>query len=64
MNTQLVAGSERTQYSQHGITYCRREMKGKGRPARTSPKWCECGHKRHGANHDEGSHHKLGMHKK
>ena len=27
---------------------------------RTSPRWCECGYKRHGANHIKGSHHKQG----
>jgi len=24
---------------------------------RSSPKWCSCGWKRHGKNHDEGMHH-------
>lgn len=48
----------------HGLTYCRREMKGKGPLGKTSNKWCACGHKRHGANHDLGSHHKSGMRKK
>jgi hypothetical protein len=24
---------------------------------RTSPKWCVCGFKRHGKNHDKGEHH-------
>ena len=25
---------------------------------RSSSKWCPCGYKRHGKNHDEGEHHK------
>jgi len=37
-------------------------MKKKAEPTqplkRTSKKWCECGYKRHGKNHDQGSHHK------
>ena len=28
---------------------------------RTSAKWCECGLKRRGKNHDEGEHHKRRM---
>ena len=27
---------------------------------RTSQKWCTCGFKRHGKNHEEGEHHKKG----
>ena len=45
-----------------GGTYCRRSQKGKKPAARTSTKWCECGFKRHGPNHEQGAHHKKGKH--
>lgn len=47
-----------------GLTYCRPDHKGKGMPARTSPKWCTCGYHRRGANHDSGTHHKIAMRNK
>lgn len=41
-----------------GLTYCRPEKKGMGRASRTSDKWCiECGKRKRGDNHNEGSHH-------
>ena len=39
-----------------GPAYCRPEKK-RIRAARTSPKWCECGRKVHGPNHEDGDHH-------
>lgn len=40
-----------------GLTYCRSEMKGKGRAARTSAKYCpDCGLKVRGPNHLSGGH--------
>jgi len=57
MGVKLVTGSIPTQQTQ-GLTYCRPEKKGKGSLGRTSDKWCSCGFKRRGPNHDCGNHHK------
>ena len=48
----------------YGLTYCRPEKKGRGTPKRTSPKWCICGYKRRGADHESGEHHKSGIRNK
>jgi hypothetical protein len=52
-----MAESKKTKKDQ-GLTYCRPDKKGMGRASKTSEKWCsECGHKRRGINHDQGTHH-------
>jgi len=41
-----------------GLTYCRREMKGKGKAQRRSDKYCiKCKFKIRTKGHNEGSHH-------
>lgn len=41
-----------------GLTFCRADKKGMGKANKTSEKWCpECGYKKRGDNHNEGSHH-------
>jgi len=47
-----------------GLTYCRLEKQCIDRKAKTSKKCCKvCGHKKHGKNHNEGSHHKNAVKK-
>lgn len=40
-----------------GGCYCRPERRGQAKTKRTSPKWCDCGFKVGGPNHNEGAHH-------
>ena len=49
-----------TNRDNQGGTFCRPEKKGKGRVSRTSNKWCTCGFKKHGPNHENGAQHKHG----
>lgn len=43
-----------------GLTFCRKEMKGRGKATRTSKKYCpDCKLKIRGKNHEQGNHHKT-----
>ena len=45
-------------WENQGLTFCRREMKGKGRTGRTSEKYCAvCKMRKRSDGHDEGTHH-------
>jgi len=54
---------ENSSLKSQGGTYCRPEKRGKGSAQRTSSKWCSCGYKRGGLNHDKGKHHRQGRSK-
>ena len=40
--------------------YCRPELRGQGLAQKTSPKWCSCGYRARGKNHENGKHHNKG----
>ena len=58
MGENVLVKKEVVKRSRQGLTYCRPEMKGCGRAAKTEGSRCgECGFRIRGSNHAEGSHH-------
>lgn len=57
-NLTAAVKKEATKRRKQGLTYCRPEMKGRGRAAKIEGSRCEkCGFRIRGGNHAEGFHH-------